>query len=142
MASQHAQLKPHFYLFQRVQDQLYLAPPTVLEHTSLTWVYFGTLGFTKPLEKLVLCTVPLQSLLDWLFKPKGPNLVEASMAAAPDKALALVVTNRMLYGEKPPLVGVGLVYKPHKILWCHLVWPTCICMYGTLLAPTRSQGTG
>ena len=63
----------------------------------------------------MLCTVPLQSLLDWLSKPKGPNLVEASAAAAPDKAHALAVTKTMLYGEKPPLVGVGLVYKPHYI---------------------------
>ena len=37
------------------------------------------------------------------------------MAAAPDKALALAVTKWMLYGEEPPLVGVGLVYKPHYI---------------------------
>ena len=59
--------------------------------------------------------MPLQSLLDWLSKPKGPNLVEASMAAVPDKALVLVVTKRMLYGEETPLVGVGLVYKPHYI---------------------------
>ena len=57
--------------------------------------------------------MPLQSLLDWLSKPKGPNLVEASVAVAPDKALALAVTKKMLYGEKPPLVG--LVYKPHYI---------------------------
>ena len=63
----------------------------------------------------MLCTVPLQSLLDWLSKPKGPTLVEAFVGAAPDKALALAVTKRMLYGEKPPLVGVGLVYKPHYI---------------------------
>ena len=56
----------------------------------------------------MLHTVPLQSLLDWLSKSKGPTLVEASVAAAPDKALALAVTKRMLYGEKPPLVGVGL----------------------------------
>ena len=58
--------------------------------------YFGALGFTKPLEKLVLCAVPLQSLLDWLSKPKGPNLVEASAATAPDKALVLAVTKQML----------------------------------------------
>ena len=63
----------------------------------------------------MLCTVPLQSLLDWLSKPKGPTLVEASVAAASDKALALAVTKRMLYGENPPLVGVGLVYKLHYI---------------------------
>ena len=78
-------------------------------------VYFGVLGFTKPLEKLVLHAMPLQSLLDWLSKPKGPNLVDTSAAAAPDKALVLAVTKQMLYGEETPLVGVGLVYKPHYI---------------------------
>ena len=109
------QLKPHFYLFQRVQDQLYLTPPTLVEHTTSMGVYFGALGFTKPLEKLVLRAMPLQSLLDWLSKPKGPNLVEASAAAAPGKALVLVVTKRMLYGEETPLMGVGLMYKPHYI---------------------------
>ena len=77
--------------------------------------YFGALGFTKPLEKLVLHAMPLQSLLDWLSKPKGPNLVEASAATAPDKALVLAVTKQMLYGEEPPLVGVGLMYKLHYI---------------------------
>ena len=63
----------------------------------------------------MLHTVPLQSLLEWLSKPKGPNLVEASVAVATDKALALAVTKRLLYEENPPLVGVGLVYKPHYI---------------------------
>ena len=37
------------------------------------------------------------------------------MDAAPDKALVLAVTKRMLYGEDTPFVGVGLVYKPHYI---------------------------
>ena len=77
--------------------------------------YFGALNFTKPLEKLVLHAMPLQNLLDWLSKPKGPYLVEASAAAVPDKALVLAVTKRMLYGEETPLVGVGLMYKPHYI---------------------------
>ena len=109
------QLKPCFYSFQRVRDQLYTTPPTVLEYTGLTGSYLGTLGFTKPLEQLMLRTMPLQSLLDWLSKPKGPNLVEASVAAVPEKALVLAVSKKMLYEEKPPLVGVGLVYKPHYI---------------------------
>ena len=69
--------------------------------------YLGALGFTQPLEKLVLCAVPLQNLLDWLFQPKGPNLVEASMATAPDRALVLAVTKRMPYGEQTLLVGGG-----------------------------------
>ena len=63
----------------------------------------------------MLHAVPLQSLLDWLSQPKGPNLVEASAAAAPDKALVLAVTKCMRYGEDTPFVGVGLVYKPHYI---------------------------
>ena len=109
------QLKPRFYLFQRVRNQLYLTPPTLEEHTSSAGVYLGVLDFTQPLEKLVLHAVPLQSLLDWLSQPKGPNLVEASAAAVPDKALVLAVTKRMLYGEETPLVGVGLMYKPHYI---------------------------
>ena len=37
------------------------------------------------------------------------------MAVAPEKALVLAVSKKMLYGEKPPLVGVGLVYKSHYI---------------------------
>ena len=63
----------------------------------------------------MLRAMPLQSLLDWLSKPKGPNLVGASVAAAPDKALVLAVTKQMLYGEEAQLVGVGLVYKLHYI---------------------------
>ena len=109
------QLKPRFYLFQRIRDQLYQNPPTLVEQTSSMEAYFGALGFTKLLEKLVLRAMPLQILLDWLSKPKGPNLVEASTAATPDKALALAVTKQMLYGEETPLVGVGLMYKPHYI---------------------------
>ena len=101
--------------FQRFRDQLYLTLPSLEEHTSSTGAYLGALGFTKPLEKLVLHAVPLQSLLDWLSQPKGPNLVEASAAAAPAKALVLAVTKHMLYGEDTPFVGVGLVYKLHYI---------------------------
>ena len=92
-----------------------MTPPSVREHTGLTASYLGVLGFTEPLGQLVLHTVPLQNLLDWLSKPKGPNLVEASVAGVPEKALVLVVTKKMLYAEEPPLVGVGLVYKPHYV---------------------------
>ena len=63
----------------------------------------------------MLHAMPLQNLLDWLSQPKGPNLVEASTATAPDRALVLAITKWMLYGEETPLVGVGLVYKPHYI---------------------------
>ena len=63
----------------------------------------------------MLHAVLLQSLLDLLSQPKGPHLVEASAAAAHEKALVLAVTKRMLYGEDTPYMGVGLVYKPHCI---------------------------
>ena len=102
-------------MLQRIWDRLYLNPPTVLEETSSMRAYFGILTFTKPLEKLVFWTVPLQVLLDWLSKPKGSHLVEASGAATPEKALAIAVTRWILYGDEAPLVGVGLVYKPHYI---------------------------
>ena len=59
--------------------------------------------------------VSLQSLLAWLSQPKGPNLVETSAAAVPEKALVLAMTKHMLYGEDTPYVGVGLMYKPHYI---------------------------
>ena len=92
-----------------------MTPPSLEEHTSSSVAYLGALGFTKPLDKLVLHTVPLQSILEWPSKPKGPHLVEASVAAAPEKALVLAATKHMLYGEDPLYMGVGLVYKPHYI---------------------------
>ena len=87
----------------------------MLEESSSMKVYFGTLSFTKPLEKLVLRTVSLSILLDWLLKPKGPHLVEAASVANPEKALAISMTKRILYKNEAPLVGVGLMYKPHYI---------------------------
>ena len=102
-----------FLLFQRVWDQLYLTPLRVTGHDDRIGAYLGTLGFTKPLEQLMLHTVPLHRLLDWLSEPQGPNLVETSETVAPYKALAIAVTKRTLYEEKPPRVGVGLMYKPH-----------------------------
>ena len=109
------QLKPRFYLFQRIRDQLYLNP-TLVEQTSSTGAYFGALGFTKLLEKLVLHAVPLQILLDWLSKPKGPNLVEASTAAAPDKALD-VVTKEVMTKTGEPMTP--LHFRGFRL---HTVW--------------------
>ena len=87
----------------------------MLEESSSTKAYFGALSFTKPVENLVPHTVSLRVLLDWLSKPKGPHLVEAAGGANPEKALTIVVTRQMLYESETPLVGVGLVYKPHYI---------------------------
>ena len=87
----------------------------MLEESSSTKAYFSALSFTKPLEKLVLRTVSLSILLDWLSKPKGPHLVEAASGANPEKALVIGVMRRMLYENETPLVAVGFVYKPHYI---------------------------
>ena len=76
----------------------------------------------KPQEKIVLCTIPLKNVLEWLTKPKGPNSVEDPVCGAPEKALVLAVTKHMLYMEDPPSMGVGLVYKPHYVStesFCH-----------------------
>ena len=87
----------------------------MVEESSSTKAYFSTLAFTKPLEKLVLRMVSLHVLLNWLSKPKGPHLVEATGEANPERALAIAVMRCMLYENETPLVGVGLVYKPHYI---------------------------
>ena len=111
-----------FCLFQRVWDRLYLTPPSLDEHTSSTSAYLGALGFTKPQKKIVLHSIPLKNVLEWLAKPKGPNLMEDLVCSAPEKALVLAATKRMLYMEDPPSVGVGLVYKPHYVSmesFCH-----------------------
>ena len=113
--SRYPSLKPHFCLFQRVWNQLYLTLPSLEEHTSSSSAYLGALGFTQPLDRIVLCTIPLKSLLEWLLKTRDPNLVEATMGGAPEKALVLAVTKCTLYEEDPPSVGAGLVYKPHYI---------------------------
>ena len=86
----------------------------MLEEPSSTKAYFGTLSFTKPLEKLVLHTVSLSVLLDWLLKPKGPHLVEAAGGANPEKALAIGVMRCMLYENEMPLV------EPFSAAYMHL----------------------
>ena len=59
--------------------------------------------------------VPLKSLLEWLSKTRGPNLVEATMGGAPKEALLLATTKQMVYEQDTLSMGVGLVYKPHYI---------------------------
>ena len=108
-------VKTTFCLFQRVWDRLYLTPPSLDEHTSSTSAYLGALGFTKPQEKIVLHSIPLKNVLEWLAKPKSLNLVEDPVCSAPEKALVLAMTKCMLYTEDPSSVGVGLVYKPHYV---------------------------
>ena len=74
----------------------------------------------------MLHTVPLQSLLDWLFEPQGSNLVATSATVAPYKVLAIAVTKRMLYEENPlrwewASCTNHTIYRRYR-----LVLPTCI----------------
>ena len=78
--------------------------------------FLGALGFTRPVEQLELRSVPLPSLLFWLSRPKCSNLVEATTQAEEVKttsacrSMAIAVSEEMLYKDRCPLVGVGLVY--------------------------------
>ena len=80
--------------------------------------FLGALGFTRPVEQLVLPSVPLPSLLFWLSRPKGSNLVEATIPAeevrktSACRSMAIAVSEEMLYKDRCPLVGVGLMYTP------------------------------
>ena len=80
--------------------------------------FLGALGFTRPVEQLELRSVPLPSLLFWLSRPKGSNLVEATILAeevrttSACRSMAIAVSEEMLYKDRCPLVGVGLVYTP------------------------------
>ena len=80
--------------------------------------FLGALGFTRPVEQLELRSVPLPSLLFWLSRPKCSNLVEATIQAEEVKttsacrSMAIAVSEEMLYKDRCPLVGVGLVYTP------------------------------
>ena len=91
------------------------------EHSKSQMAYFGVLRFTKPVE-LEFQTVPLQTILFWLSRPLGTNLIEPQAPvpnlrlAVPYRALAITVTKEMLYGEGGPLVRIGVVYKPAYIL--------------------------
>ena len=93
----------------------------IKKHTESQMAYFGALGFAKPVDELEFRMVPLQTMLFWLSKPKGTNLVEPQTPApglglaVPYRALAIAVTREMLYGDGGPLVGVGVVYKPSYI---------------------------
>ena len=45
----------------------------------------------------------------------GSRSQKVPTAVVPEKALVLATTKRMLYGEDPLYVGVGLMYKPHYV---------------------------
>ena len=62
------------------------------------------------------------------------------MGGAPEKALVLAATKRMLYEEDLPSVGVGLVYKPHYIS-TESFCTAYMRLNGMLWPPVRIQRT-
>ena len=104
--------------FQGIRDRLYQDPMEVEMPGQAFAAFLGALGFTRPVEQLELRAVPLPSLLFWLSRPKGSNLVEATILAeevrttSACQSMAIGVSEEMLYKDRCPLVGVGLVYTP------------------------------
>ena len=108
--------------------------------------FLGALGFTRPVEQLVLRSVPLPSLLFWLSRPKGSNLVEATIPAeevrttSACRSMAIAVSEEMLYKDRCPLVGVGLMYMPPYLPQVPSVWPILTFVSGGMRM--RRQRTG
>ena len=104
--------------FQGIRDRLYQDPMEGQTPGPAFTAFLGALGFTRPVEQLVLCSVPLPSLLFWLSKPKGSNLVEATIPAgdvrmtSACRSMAIAVSQEMMYKDRCPLVGAGLLYTP------------------------------
>ena len=104
--------------FQGIRDRLYQDPMEVQTPGQALAAFLGALGFTRPVEQLELRSVPLPSLLFWLSRPKGSNLVEATILAeevrttSACRSMAIAVSEEMLYKDRCPLVGVALVYTP------------------------------
>ena len=94
-----------------MHDHLYKSPIRLREHTDDLGSFFGSLGFTSPVEQLALRVAPAESLLTWLTKLTGPHLVEAISTSESHTALAILVTPEVLYDPYSPRVGLGLVYK-------------------------------
>ena len=104
--------------FQGIRDRLYQDPMEVQTPGQAFAAFLSALGFTRPVEQLELRSVPLPSLLFWLSRPKSSNLVEATIPAeearttSACRSMAIAVSEEMLYKDRCPLVGVGLVYTP------------------------------
>ena len=104
--------------FQGIRDRLYLDPMDVQTTGQEFTAFLGALGFTRPVEQLVLRSVPLPSLLFWLSQPKASSLVEATPPAeemrvtSTCRSMAIAVSEEMLYKDNCPLVGAGPVYTP------------------------------
>ena len=113
--------------------------------------FLGALAFTRPVEQLMLRSVPLPSLLFWLSQPKASSLVEATPPAEEMRAtsacrlMAIAVSEEMLYKDNCPLVGAGLMYTlpylpqvPFSVAYMNLcVWRDAAKVPESWLVGTR-----
>ena len=94
-----------------MHDQLYQTPAQLKSHTDDSGSFFGALGFTVPVEELILRMASMANVLNWLTQPKGPHLVDGTSTPDSLTALANLVTPEALYDPNSPRVGLALVYK-------------------------------
>ena len=73
----------------------------------------------QPRDSIGLCTVYLEQLKEWLSNAEGPDLIEGTEAAKPDRLLGMAVSFDNVHYYPPTgvntVVGMGLVFKPAYI---------------------------
>ena len=92
---------------------------TTVDSTSEELAYFAALCFAVPVAAGQICALPLQHMLDWLLKPRGPPLTEGDEhdihGHVSHRAFALLAVPWFLYGpgsmpSPNPMIGLGVVF--------------------------------
>ena len=82
-------------------------------------MFIGSLAAVQPRDSIGLCTVYLEQLKEWLFNAEGPDLIEGTEAAKPDRLQGMAVSFDPVRYYPPAgvctVVGMGLVFKPDYI---------------------------
>ena len=83
--------------------------------------FFSSLNFAVPIDKGRICVVLLESLLNWLLRPRGTVLAEGPVqdinGQVVRRVLTILVNPSTLYGPQgeaieTPTVGLGVIFKP------------------------------
>ena len=98
-----------------MRQRLYRRPARVKSHTKDADCYFGTLGFTLPVEELTLRSTSLTNVLSSLTQPHGPSLVDGTSTENKLMALAILVSPEAFKDPDSPLVDLGFLYKASYI---------------------------
>ena len=82
-------------------------------------MFIGSLAAMQPRDSIGLHTVYLEQLKEWLSNAEGPDLVEGTETAKPDRLLGMAVSFDPVRYYPPTgsnaVVGMGLVFKPAYI---------------------------